>query len=484
MRNELVETSPSSDVEVLFEPFPKQEEFINAALSGDYNFILYGGAIRGGKTISLLGLFILLCRFFPGSRWAIVRENLPVIKSNLYPSWDRIKPKNYIKSDPTDHNQNTVTFINGSQIIFFPESYAQDKEQNRWRGLEVNGFGFEEINECQEVSLGKAFERAGSYVIKGLKVQPKPLVVATCNPTQGWVKTKVYDRWKDGTLPKSWLYIQSRIYDNEPLMKAAPDYLPSLKDNLSFYEFQVFVEGDWEVQLKTGNEWLHAFEIAKHVLYTKYTEGVPVFISIDSNVHPYIAVTCWQLIRKGMGWIIRQIHELPATDPENTASGAGKKIVDWLKYVGTRDTVHLFGDYSMKSSNNIDDAKRSFFQIIEETIRKAGYRTEDHLTPHVPVAALGDFINAIFNNEIKHLEFEIGEQCKKSVGDYIESKKDKDGTILKVIVPKTPKVPAHQKNGHLLDTLKDMVVQSFKDEYNRYLNGAKTGLKGKLGYFR
>ena len=31
---------------VLFQPFPKQEEFIDAVMSGDYNFILYGGAIR------------------------------------------------------------------------------------------------------------------------------------------------------------------------------------------------------------------------------------------------------------------------------------------------------------------------------------------------------------------------------------------------------------------------------------------------------
>ena len=34
------------EVEVLFEPFPKQQEFLDAAFSGKYELIVYGGAIR------------------------------------------------------------------------------------------------------------------------------------------------------------------------------------------------------------------------------------------------------------------------------------------------------------------------------------------------------------------------------------------------------------------------------------------------------
>ena len=197
--------------EILFEPFPKQIEFLSAALSNKYEFILYGGAIRGGKTFSLLGLFILLCKIYPKSRWAIVRKDLPVIKRNLYPSWNKIKPKNYIKKH--DLETHTVTFTNASQIIFFPESYDTDKDYNRWRGLEVNGFGFDEINECQEKTLYKAFERAGSYIIKNGK-QPPPLVVATCNPTKNWLKPLIYDKWKEHSLIDSWVYIPSKITDN------------------------------------------------------------------------------------------------------------------------------------------------------------------------------------------------------------------------------------------------------------------------------
>ena len=68
--------------QVLFAPFPKQQEFLDAVFSYKYSFIVFGGAIRGGKTYALLGLFILLCKIYPGSRWAIVRKDLPTIKKN------------------------------------------------------------------------------------------------------------------------------------------------------------------------------------------------------------------------------------------------------------------------------------------------------------------------------------------------------------------------------------------------------------------
>lgn len=456
--------------EVLFNPFPKQAEFLDAAFSGRYSFIIYGGAIRGGKTYALLALFILLARIFPGSRWAIVRKDLPTIKKNLYPSWDKIKPSSFIKT----HNQetHTVTFKNGSQIIFFPENFIQDKELNRWKGLEVNGFGFEEINECQQATLFKAFERAGSYIIPNIAVQPKPIVVGTCNPTQGWLKELVYNQYKEGKLKPTWLYIQSRIYDNIPLLTAQPDYLPNLKINLTVYEYMVYVEGDWDVTLKNGGEFLRGFELAKHVKYSPYQAEELLHISLDSNVYPYIAITCWQILRKSDGWIIRQVHEIPAEDPNNTASRAGSQIVEWLNEIGYEGRLLLHGDKSTKSRNNIDDKKRSFFQIVNETLLNAGFRTEDKILSYAPaVHSIADFVNAIFDCKIPGLTIEIHENCKKSINDYIQTKTDKDGSMLKVREPH-PTIPnlSYEKNGHLTDTLKDFIVQAFYSEYKSYLN--------------
>ena len=467
--------------EILFKPFPKQQEFLDAAFSGKYSFILYGGAIRGGKTYAMLAFFILLCKIFPGSRWAIVRKDLPTIKRNILPTWEKIKPTNFIESE--HQNPHEVHFKNGSRIIFFPETYKTDKDQDRWKGFEVNGFGFEEINECQEISLNKAFERAGSYIIKGIPIQPKPIIVATCNPTQGWVKDRVYSPSKEKTLRENWLYIQSRIYDNIPLLEQQPDYLPSLKANMNRFELEVFVEGNWDVQLKTGGEFLRNFELDKHVKSCAFESDTVIGISLDSNVYPHIAITVWQAIRKNNGWVLKQIGELPASDPENTASRAARKIVNYLQEIDYNlKVVYLHGDRSTKARNNIDDNKRSFFQIINEHLISAGFRVVDKMRPGAPaVANVGAFVNAILAYEIPNLEIEIDESCKASINDYIETKTDKDGTILKVRVPHpTIEGLTFEKNGHLTDTLKDFVVQTCWDEFINYTNRHKKLIPGGI----
>lgn len=463
--------------ELLWEPFPKQQEFLDACFSGNYSFITYGGAVRGGKTFAILGFFILMCRFFPGSRWAIIRKNLPALEQNVYPVWRKIRPTTFLLNPDSDPHGRThiSTFKNGSQIIFFPESHSTDKDKDRWKGFEVNGFGFEEINECQSTTLQKAFERAGTYVVPKLLVQPKPIVVASCNPTQGWFKELVYTPNKEKRLKPGWLYIQSRIYDNLPLLRQQPDYLPQQKENLSRYEYEVFIEGNWDVQLKTGGEFLRGFELGTHVKQVGYNETKMLHFSLDSNVYPYISIAVWQLIERPKGWTPRQIDELAMEDPHNVASVAGARIVRYLQdndYVGP---VALHGDKSTKNRNNINEDHLSFYQIVEEQLLNAGYRVFDKILKNPPpVASIGDFVNAMFEGKIPGYDIEIGENCKKSINDYIETKTNKDGGMLKVRVNHpTIEGASYEKNGHFTDTLKDFIIQSFQEEYEAYASRHK-----------
>lgn len=466
--------------QIIFEPFPKQQEFVDAALSGLYDFILYGGAIRGGKTIGIIGLFLLMAKVFPGSRWFIVRKDLPVIKKNLYPTWEKMKPTNFIRSQNLGNH--THTFKNGSQLIFFAEQYKTDKDLERWRGLEANGFGFEEINECQEKTLGKAHERVGTYIVPELEIQPPSLVVASCNPTQGWVKELIYNPWKKGILPKNLLYIQSKITDNLPFLKANPGYLERAKRVMSPFEYAVFIDGDWDIQLKTGGEWLREFEIKKHVFPDlSYDPDHLIQLSMDSNTYPYISFTLWQFVPweyapGKMGTIIRLIDELCPEDPNNTADRAGTMIAEHLRDVyDYKYKVPIYGDKSTKNRNTIDPYHRSFFQIVEQKIKEYKLVTWDRMWKSPPpVHSMGDFVNAILGGRIPHLKIEISESCKKSIGDFIATKTGNDGELLKVREPH-PKIEdlTYEKNGHLTDTLKDIICQAFKDDYTNYLNRFK-----------
>ena len=219
----------------------KQAEFAKAVFSGRYTRLLYGGAIRGGKTYCMLLLVLTLAKIYKGSRWAVVRKDLPTIKRNTIPSFERVAPDGFC--GPINRTDWYVDCANGSRIIFFPETADRDPDLNRWKGLEVNGFALEECNEIQEKSFVKAIERAGSWICQ--HKQPPPLILATCNPSLSWVKRRWYDPWRKGTLQPPYHYLPARIDDNPHLPQSYRDSLATLKET-DPAAYERFVLGNWE----------------------------------------------------------------------------------------------------------------------------------------------------------------------------------------------------------------------------------------------
>ena len=224
------------------EATPKQVEFLEAILSGKFNYLAIGGGIRGTKTYAVLIAIFTLCRMFPGSRWAIVRKDLPTLRRNLLPSFEKLRPTSFV--GPFNQAIWTSRCTNGSEIILFPEGIERDPDLERWKGLEVNGFVLEEGSELSEKSFSKAIERAGSWVIPDVpeELQPPPLVLSTFNPCQNWPKRIFYLPWKNGKLKEPFFFLPSTIADNP---YATDAYIESLR-NLPPAEYRRFVEGDWE----------------------------------------------------------------------------------------------------------------------------------------------------------------------------------------------------------------------------------------------
>jgi hypothetical protein len=399
---------------------------------------------------------------YPGSRWVVVRKDLQTVKRNTLPSWDKIRPNNFFTV--FNGESMTATATNGSKIIFFGENYTKDKHFDRWRGLECNGFLLEEINELQEGGYNKAMERAGSYIIPNGK-QPPPLILATCNPTHGWVKDTFYDRWEKGLLKANQLFIKSRIYDNPFIPK---DYIENLK-NLPRYEYMVFVEGDWNVRLKSGGEFLKSFELEHHVKVIDYDTDSPLHVSIDNNVLPYIAISFWQVKKKETGYILRKVHEIAAEDPNNTARRASKLLLQHLKEIDYNDKIFLYGDATTKAKNTIDDENKSFLQLFKQPLIDKGYNIEERFfRSNPPVASTAEFINEVLENNIYDIEIYYSESCLKSINDNIEIKEDKDGGMLK-IREKHPKTGAtYEPYGHFLDTDRYFICKVLEHEYKSF----------------
>lgn len=249
------------DGAVFFEETPPQERYVKAALSGEYKFLLFGGAMRSGKTYIVLALIILLCKIFPKSRWAVVRKTGPLITGNVFPVFEKLKPPGFFL-DTRAASQNYpwhTPAVNGSQIIWWPEFTSEgDQDMNRWRGLEVNGFVLEEASELFEKTFTMCIARAGAYVMPRGYATPPPLILLTCNPSQSWVKKLFYDPFVRGELKAPWFYQPAFPGDNPYL---DPVYVEGLK-HMPEKQYKLLVEGNWDYA-ETPDQLIQASWIAK-----------------------------------------------------------------------------------------------------------------------------------------------------------------------------------------------------------------------------
>jgi hypothetical protein len=437
---------------------PKQTEAMEAVSSEKFNFILYGGAIRGGKSVWGLSALLVLCEIFPHSRWCVIREDMEKIRTTTIPSFKKLNPYGSLRQSPFEY-----LHPNGSVILFKSENYAQDKELDWMKGLEVNGFLLEEINEEQQQTFYKAFERAGAWIIPNTKNQPEPIILATCNPTFGWVKTLIYDRWKDGTLPEKWKYIPAKITDNPHLPQS---YIDNLK-NLPRFEYMVFVEGNWDVQLKTGGEFYKCFELEKHVRHVNYNPNLALHISWDDNVNPYLPLGIFQIEAKE----IRQIDEIAGISPHNTVKSVCNEFI--RKYPNHQAGLFIYGDATANKQDTKLEKGYNFYRLIADHL--ADYRpTNRVLSSNPSVVMRGNWINTMFEKQT--VKITIGENCKLTINDLISLKEASDGTKLKEM-DSDPKTGARfQKVGHFSDILDYVMVSAFADEYATYQRGGRVSV--------
>lgn len=339
---------------------PAQTRAYDLALAGRHQFILFGGGIRGGKTWWLLACFVYLCSKYPRSRWAIIRKSEPVIKRNLLPTWQAFLDSG-LSQHVAEYNGQTMTatFRNGSQLLFMAEAFKEDPELYRFRGLEVNGFGADELNELQQATFRKFLERAGTwYHAQGF---PPPLVLGTCNPSDNWLKAEVYDRYVAGTLPATWCYLPALITDNPHV---PPEYLESLRSNMLPQDFRRFVEGDWSAQRRQSlfadyfREEVHLSRAVQH------DPRRPLIISVDFNLHPF-AVTFAHAWRDERGL---HDHTFDEAQIPNGSIPAMAELIR-LRYGEHLRAAVLTGDRAGQARQLSQDDHASYYLQLQRLLR-------------------------------------------------------------------------------------------------------------------
>lgn len=482
--------------------------------------ILYGGS-SSGKSYSVAQT-ILIQTLQDGENTLVMRKVGASIQKTIYEDY-----KVAAKGLGIDHlfkfQQNTIKCLyNGAKIDF---SGLDDPE--KIKGISnYKRVHLEELSEFDEPDL--------KQIRKRLRGKVGQQIICTFNPVSEtcWIKKKLFDteKWHDVSmtveiagkaLPEELTKVKSiRMNSTKSILNPrtrqieehAPDmvviqstYLNNFwvvgspdgtygyydeqciadfeKDRLNDPDYyNVYALGEWGV-IRTGSEFFGSFHRGRHSGEHPYIPYLPIHISVDNNVLPYISVSYWQ-VDLSTGIKIWQFHETCAESPNNTVKKSSKLVGKYLKDIGYCDKVYLHGDASTKAANSIDDEKRSWMDLFIDTLQKEGFEIEDKVGNKNPsVAMTGEFINAIFDEIVPGIEIGIDESCTVSLEDYMSVQKDANGAILKTKVKNKTTMQTYEEHGHLSDTFRYVVTDLCLEEYTAFSNRRKRNLYGNKGAF-
>lgn len=477
--------------------------------------ILFGGS-SSGKTFSVAQI-LLIFTLWEGSNTLVLRKVATSIKDTIYQSFKTAAESLGISSHFkfSDGLKIITCLDNGARIVF----KGLDDEE-KIKGLEsFKRVVMEELNEFEE--------RDHKQIRKRLRGMEGQQIIHMFNPiSEGhWIKKKIFDtqKWHDvsmsveigGDLLPTEITTVKSIRMNEPMVilnprtkkieEHAPDtvviqttYLNNFwvvgspDGSYGYYDeqcvadfehdrqndpdyYNVYALGEWGV-IRTGSEFFGSFNRGKHTGEVIYDPNLPIHLSVDSNVLPYITCTYWQIATDGSKFDIRQIGETCAESPNNTVRKAAKLVAKQLHALGA-DKVFLHGDASTKASNNIDDEKRSFHDLFIDTLQKEGIEVIDCVSNKNPgVAMSGEFINAIFDGILPDLNIIISDTCNVSIEDYMSVQKDVNGGILKTKVKNKTTMQTYEEHGHISDTFRYLVIDILKEHFTLFANRRKRNL--------
>lgn len=406
------------------ELMPVQTELFNKVLDAcrklnELRYFFFGGAIRGGKTYSILVVLIFLCRTYPKSKWHVVRKDMTVLLGTTIPSFEKIIASNIKwKWDRRAGNYHVTYLPTGAKIFFKPESLSTDPELNDFLGLETNGLFLEQIEELSAALWKRAIERAGSWYLDKM---PPAFIFSSFNPTKRWVKAFVHDKWVEGKLESPFCYIQALPTDNKYV--TADQW--RAWENIDEVTYRNLIEGSWIFE-QAGNTFVYNFKPGKHIIKgLSAIPNLPIILSYDFNVEP---ITCLVGQCDGM-------EEVRILDEYRLMNSDVGELSERILSDYPDKMLLVTGDASGQARTAI---KRdlNYYKIIKNTL-KLGMAQFKLPAANPPVkntrvlcnSLLGRHKNYHFSDRVPYLILDI-EQCLVDEHGAIDKGKDKHQTHL------------------------------------------------------
>lgn len=217
--------------------------------------------------------------------------------------------------------------------------------------------------------------------------------------------------------------------------------------------------------VKAGGEFYSSFDRMTHVKPVPFNPELPIHISFDQNVQPYITMTLYQMFEEDGKTVIGQFDEICLKSPRNKTA---KLCLEFIKRYGTRiSRLYYYGDPSGRKSDT--RGSEHDYKIVARMLRKwLNNRSERVPYKHPSVTKRGDFINEIFEGGHPEYEIRIDPKCKKSIADFEFVKEDPNGKKLKETVKDPETGIRYEKYGHTSDSFDYFICEALKRLFRRH----------------
>jgi phage terminase large subunit len=256
--------------------------------------VLFGGGAGGGKSILSCIWMVLRCRDYPGIRIGLGRKELTRLKQTTVQTLLReahpllgVKPGEFVYSD----HKGTIQYINGSVIQLVDLAYLpSDPNFDRFGSFNFTDVVIEEVGEVAKKAKDIFTSRKNRFMNDKYHIVGKS--IATCNPSQNYIKTEYYKPFKNlgGGEFQKWEY--GKVEIDGALQAAYRAFVPSLAiDNpyiprnyievlrkLPTAERKRLLEGNWDFE--DNDKMVFPSSVIDRSIVDRYEAG-EVYLSLD-----------------------------------------------------------------------------------------------------------------------------------------------------------------------------------------------------------
>ena len=292
--------------------------------------------------------------------------------------------------------------------------------------------------------------------------------------------------------------LHTTYLQNSELDQAYREHLEqALKSDENLY--RIYTLGQWG-HVRTGGAFYKNFSMARHVATNPYNPNLPLHISFDFNLHPYMTATVWQIEHKerpdARGQMLEegafsgisplasglfsafQIAEFCLSSPQNTTRDVCNALL--AAYPQHHTSAYIYGDPTGSHASPLTDARTTHYTLIQEQL--AVWQPRMRVARSAPgLVQRGLFINAMLSGNIDEVDISIDPGCTRTLQDYQNLQEDASGAKLKTIAKDAQTGIRSQTLGHCSDANDYLLCEAFYREFTKFNRGGRELIMPILG---